>query len=140
MPPADSPAPLLTLHRYFITADLMRRHTDHYLNKFSPRELSPDSELFPDFFSYMSLWYSTLYVTLDGWQQLRIVDDPLAAALSDTRLRALNDFRNVTFHFRPNYIEPRHLEFIADSGSALWVRKTHNTLGTALLEALAGDR
>lgn len=131
-----TPQAVHTLHRYFITANLMRREVDKFLATHEAAELVPGSSVFPVFFSYLSLWYATLYTALDGWRQLGLFDTTVDTALSDGRLGTLQDFRNVTFHYRPSYLETRHMAFIRDPGSAEWVRDAHDSLGAALLRAL----
>jgi hypothetical protein len=114
----------------------MRRHADWYFENHEPSDLTPDRQLFAEFFAYLSLWYGTLWVALDGWRQLGLPNERLAAVLGDGRFGLLKGFRNVTFHFLRDYVEPRHMAFIMAEDSVLWVSDAHDALSTALLDAL----
>lgn len=124
------------LRRYFVTAETMRRRSQKMIDKYGPDELMPDHPQFDKFFAYTSLWLSTLWVALDGWQQLGIVDDHMQEVIADDRMLLLRDFRNVTFHFMREYLAPRHLAFITADDSMTWAIDAHYSLNVALVEAL----
>jgi len=47
---------------------------------------------------YMSLWFSTLYIVVEGWPALRERDDTLKSLLRSPNKDLLRQFRDATFH------------------------------------------
>ena len=47
---------------------------------------------------YMHLWFSMLYVVIEGWQKLKTGDDVLSPLLRSPCKDLLRRFRNSTFH------------------------------------------
>lgn len=131
------PTPLqrvMTLHRYFITADLARQMHDKHLHENPGMDF--ESSQFLDYFALAGWWYSALWVTLDGWDQLGIPDDEIDAAKSHALYRKLKNFRDATMHYRPDYFDWKLRGFVADPDSVAWIRATHDLMGEALLREL----
>jgi hypothetical protein len=122
------------LRRYFVTAETMRRRAQKMMDKYGPDELALGQPQFAKFFAYASLWFSTLWVALEGWRQLGLPDEQMKEVIADERMVLLRDFRNVTFHFMRDYVAPRHLAFLTDDSMA-WAFKAHYSLNVALVEA-----
>ena len=123
------------LRRYFVTAETMRVRAQKMMDKYGPDELMFDKPQFAKFFGYTSLWFSTLWVALDGWRELGLSDDHIQEVLDDDRMDLLRQFRNVTFHFKREYVAPRHLAFLTAEDSMAWVFNAHYSLNVALMEA-----
>lgn len=125
-------ARLRALHRYFLAAARMRQDFWDFYRQHH-ESAGRDSELYVDFFTYLSLWYSTLWVALDGWKQLGVEDAALGEALEDPRTLLLRDFRNATLHFDSTFPAKRHMALIDASQAAGWVFYVHAKLERAIL-------
>lgn len=124
---------LLTLHRYWLTADLMR---DHFRRYMAPhREAGPRVED-PDLLGNMGIWYATLYVAAEGWFSYQVSDSRMDAFQADARFRLLKDFRDGTFHVQNEYIGRKIAAFIEVDGAAQWVDQLHRSLGETLVREL----
>jgi len=89
-------------------------------------------------FAYMSLWYASLYVVVEGWRQLGLRNGLVESLLSEGEyLSLLRRFRNGTMHYQEAYWDARLTEFIGQGAeSASWVRELHAALGDDLLSRL----
>ncbi len=131
---------LMALHRYFLNADFMR---DTFMRRVKRRQ-SPDEVDFAagmDDSIALSLWYATLYVAIEGWRAVGLIDPELAPLLADDRTDELRRFRNQVFHYKREYDNPRVLGFLGWSDSDAhtateWVRRTHRTLGRTIEKAI----
>ena len=68
---------LLSLHRYYIWANMMREQFDDELQRNGQAELDraiQEGHVDVDILMYMSLWYDTLYVVIEGWRELDLTD------------------------------------------------------------------
>lgn len=121
------------LHRYFISAHLMRREFERELD----REVDTPTGLSIKGYAFLSLWYAALYVTVEGWQQSEFSDPVVDSLLADeTKLNLLRIYRNSIFHFQPDYWPEKKIGFLKGSETALWVRELHDAVGNSLLERL----
>lgn len=91
---------------------------------------------FTEFFAYMSLWYASLWVVLDGWKQMGIDEPEATALLADEQFTKLKDFRDVTLHYRPSYLDKKHMGFVGDERSVAWVKRAHKLIGATILAHL----
>lgn len=124
------------LHRYFIWADRMRLHFDQELKK--RVSFPPDKfELEVEEFMYMSLWYAQLYTVVEGWKEVGLTDSSVDRLLGrDECVELLRRYRNGVDHFQTDYFDSRFTNFVAQSGSALWVRDLHQALSGYFLRKL----
>jgi hypothetical protein len=122
-------AQVLTLHRYYIWANLMRTHFDETLRR-SPRldVWSPESI---DRTAYMSYWYAGLYVVVEGWRRLRLRDARIEELLKQPDMvRLLKQYRNAVFHFSTTYNDDRLIAFLKEGAeSARWARFLNRAFG-----------
>ena len=130
---------LLSLHKYFLNADLLRDLFMRHIRARSPE--STDLAYFIDLHAMLSLWYASLYVVIEGWETLKISDARLDELLADPLVDDLRVFRNQMFHFQRTYDNPRLLRFLgANDGDAQratkWARRTHTALGSAIESSL----
>ncbi len=123
---------LATLHRYWLTADsiLERMRLD------IPHKPGPGIEKFPaDLLEIgqwhsrlltLSVFYGLLFVVVEGYQELKLIDDTLDALLAEGEYVALlKRFRNGVFHFQKDPFDDRLLEFLVEEGSETWTKKLH---------------
>lgn len=136
MPDEDHPSdPIFSLHRYYLTADTMRRDMRSYLRE-HPGSSDVNSIEFTQFFAYMSMWYSTLWVVLEGWAELKIEDPDMDQILADDNAALLRRFRNATFHYQRDYFDQRVIDYVQSEDSVGWVYMAHKRVGDALLREL----
>jgi hypothetical protein len=124
-----------TLHRYYIWADRMRLHFDQELRR---RNTTSDQlELSVEEFMYISLWYAQLYTVVEGWKNLRLQDSVVDNLLLQTdQVDLLRRYRNGVDHFQKDYFSSKFMNFVANAGSALWVRNLHTAIGSYFLQRL----
>ncbi|MDJ0357676.1 hypothetical protein [Paenarthrobacter sp. PH39-S1] len=123
-----------SLHKYFLNSSRMKTHYDARAVEHGVAAYPGDSD-WSDQWIYLSLWYSTLFVVAEGWQELGLVDDEIGQFLDhEENLSSLRKFRNGVFHFQPKYHDDRLVDFISlGAQSAVWVRGLHSALGRSLL-------
>jgi hypothetical protein len=74
--------------------------------------------------SRLVVWYSLIYVVVEGYMELRLQDEHVDALLSNDELVGhLRRFRNSVFHYQRDLLSQKHLDFLASEGSELWVRE-----------------
>jgi hypothetical protein len=83
---------------------------------------------------FMSYWYGSLYVVIEGWRQLRLTDPKIDPLLLSPNVRFLKKYRDGVFHFQRNYFDDRFAGFIASKDSVAWVREIHSEFGRYFLE------
>lgn len=82
-------------------------------------------------FGLMCYWYSSLYVVVEAWDQLRFSDPVIDRLLAHPKQfrTLLRKFRNATFHYQPSLLDPRFLELLGHGAvHVFWVRALHDEL------------
>jgi hypothetical protein len=123
---------IITLHRYFIWADRMKVHFDQVLRKTSspPATFKKQNKNSIDTFLYMSLWYGTFYVVIEGWQKLQLSDPRINKLLKqEENVKLLKLYRHGVFHFQKKYMGPRFTRLMTEGqGIAVWIRELRDEL------------
>ena len=120
-----------TLARYWAWSDTMRGHFDAELQEKGVVDLDSDDGF--NLALYMSYWYASLYVVVEGWQLLKLTDPDVDALLVSPYVDVLKRYRNGVFHFQRAMWDTRFTDFIYEGdASAHWVRQLHVALGTWL--------
>lgn len=132
MPVSDE---LLTLSRYFVWADAMRKHFDEALKKNGPVLEGPGGI---EVAMYMSLWYGCLYVVVEAWQSLELKDSRVDDLLTSPNAGLLRRYRNAVFHYQSKlWPEKFIMAFLREGEStAVWVRALHNAIDDYLAKLL----
>jgi hypothetical protein len=126
---------ILTLHRYYIYANLMRTLFDQELA--AGRRPVVWDEIEP-VTVYQTYWYAALYVVIEGWQKLRLTDPAIDDLIRSPFVATLKEHRNSTFHFFPKYYDDRRLQFLlGGADSAGWMRGLNQQFGRYFLERFA---
>ncbi len=131
---------IITLHRYFIWADRMRVHFDQVLQNLGTDPKPMANKLFTDekginTFLYMSLWYGTFYVLIEGWQELGLKDKKIDAMLKSENVALLKRYRNGVFHFQKEYYDKRFIELMENGVDiANWIRDLRDEFSRWFLE------
>jgi hypothetical protein len=116
--------PVVTLHKYFIWCVQMRTSFDRVLPRFTETTRWNDPVAI-DMFMYMSHWYATLYVVIEGWRELRLNDPVIDGLLTSSNVKLLKLYRHGVYHFQRDYFDKRYLKFMDNPDSARWVRALH---------------
>lgn len=122
---------LLTVHRYWLTASLMRQHFRRYIRDHRTPDVAD-----PDLLSSMGVWYATLYVAAEGWFSFQQSDETLDRLRRDRKFHLLKDFRDGFFHVQNEYIGDKLVAFMEVDGSAEWVEDLHREVGATLVREL----
>jgi hypothetical protein len=83
----------------------------------------------------MSYWYGGLYVVIEGWRALKLVDPVIDTLLLSPNVRLLRRYRNGTFHFQKKYVSDKCTEMFAKDGTATWARKLNTEFGRYFLKS-----
>lgn len=128
---------LSALHRYFLSASTLRRAYEQRGRTHGFARISEDD--WTQQWLFLSLWYATLYVTVEGWLELKLSEPRVDVLLADeTMVESLRRFRNGVLHYQHQYHHEKLVNFIAQgTTSAEWVRSLHDCLGEAILARLS---
>ena len=84
---------------------------------------------------YMSYWYGGLYVVIEGWKQLKLVDVAVNQLLESPNVGLLKRYRHGVFHFQQNYNDKKFLDFIVEGENCVeWIRQLNQEFGRFFLE------
>jgi hypothetical protein len=132
---------IATLHRHWCVADAVRYHLRQSDKARMPSAdktgLPADLGLHISTFYVLSVWYSLLYVVVEGFQSLQLHDESVDQLLSqEPYISALRRFRNGTFHCQEETIPKKLLEFVAAPESERWIKKLNAALNSFFIRAL----
>jgi len=119
---------LIALHSHWTTADAVNHHlkrSRRLPDDADPEMLEAIEQLgkMMSLLSVITVWYSLLFVVVEGYQELGLHDPVLDALLSrKVYVDALRRFRNSTFHYQQNPLSSKHREFIETEESEIWIR------------------
>src|ERR1700737_2836699 len=124
-------SPVLSLHRYFVAAARMQNHFESNLVPFEEPQagaLQDANRAVLELFAgprgnFMYYWYASLYVVVEGFQNLHLNDPTIEALVQSPNANALRRCRNAVFHFRPSYLSARSLKLISSPDFVRWVRE-----------------
>ncbi len=101
----DQRALLVSLYKKFVWADALRREYERYEARdrdfmrsgLENKAVGSFEEAF-EADMYLCLWFSVLYVVIEGWPLLRLKNEKLKPLLRSPTRNLLKDFRDATFH------------------------------------------
>jgi hypothetical protein len=122
--------PVVTLYRYFIAANKMRILFDSALsNPEIWNRLPKDDPIATlllmhtdEYGIFMFYWYSSVYVVVEGFKELKLRDPKIEQLLQSPNVDALRLMRNSTFHFQKQFLSPKMNIFIESKDSVAWIR------------------
>ena len=84
----------------------------------------------PDIYTFgaMSYWFSSLYVVIEGWRDLKLVDPEIDVLLADKKkVDELRLYRNATFHYRPKLLDKKFMGLMSGDAQETtdWLTKLH---------------
>jgi hypothetical protein len=83
----------------------------------------------------MSYWYGGLYVVIEGWTSLELSDPKIDQLLDSPNVDLLRRYRNGSFHFQNNWLDPKLSDFCGSSRAVQWV----NSLTDEFRRVLIGE-
>ena len=123
---------IFTLHRYFIWSDRMRVHFEQEIKK-KAGKVKYEYDIAS--FLYMSYWYASMYVIIEGWKQLGLSDPKIDNLLKSANVDLLKRYRNGVFHFQKKYFNERFMDFIDSGWKAIkWIRELRKELSRFFLD------
>ena len=128
---------LASLDRYFIWSNRMRLLFDNVLKtgEHGTSRFSLESRM------YMSYWYASLYVVIEGWHELKLSDSTIDALLQSKNVDLLRRYRNGVFHYQKTYNDDRFVEFIKEGEDTVnWVRGLTSAFDKYLLDEINGQK
>ena len=126
---------LCALHRYWIWSNTLRMKFVATLDS-APKKIENGEGFISENAVFMSYWYTSLYVVVEGYKELKLSDPVVDALLESELVDSLRLYRNGTAHFQKNYFDEKFHSFISQNESAIWVTNLCNALGQFLLEEL----
>ena len=131
---------ILALHRYYVWANRMRTHFDALIEEQS-RQPRNQATFDIEARMYMSYWYASLYVVIEGWVELKLSDSVIDPLLRSPNVALLKRYRHGTFHYQKNYNDRRFLELIEKGVKVVeWIRALNLEFGRWFLSALNEQR
>lgn len=118
----------LALHRYWVWADFQKRAMFECGRKIEAAADRIEAEALKlDAQAALSFFYASLYVVIEGWRELRLVDEEINGLIASENTDLLRRFRNGVFHFQPEYDDGRFLGFLDHAGEPVdWAQALHN--------------
>ena len=114
---------LFSWGRYLYWADLRQRDWDKFMTEMDDKERK---KVIPGFLGVSCYWGASVYVVIEGWEAAKF-DDPLIEAL--LRLSNYKDvlrrLRNFAFHYQPELLSPKFIDFFRSPESLLWLHFLH---------------
>jgi len=136
---------LAALHRHWIVADSVRAvlqqktatptQEETVIHKFGFDHLAFGEHV--SMLCRMQVWYSLLYVVVEGYQELGQKFDPLEAVLANgDYVNLLRRYRNATFHYQADALNDKLIDFLQKEDSEVWIKELNKQLEAFLISAL----
>lgn len=136
---------LAALHRHWILADAIRvvlqqKTTTPAQEELAIKRFGPEYIAFGEHASMvcrMQVWYSLLYVVVEGYRELRQSYEPLEVVLAkEEYVDLLRRFRNATFHFQRDPLNDKLIDFLEKKDSEIWIYDLNKQLEAFLTQSL----
>lgn len=115
---------LISWFRYLYWAEICYTKYEELLNSAE----NPDDIPIHKFIAFSSQWYASLYVVIEGWQELEIQDNFINRILADHQklINILRRYRNCIYHFQKNLIDKRFIDLAKTRDIfQLWIFLVH---------------
>lgn len=120
---------LVALHKHWCTADAVKLTvgvTVHAGLPEWPEELLALAQLHSSFLR-IAVWYSLLYVVIEGYRDLKLEDTRIDELLDRQDMTdALRRFRNAVFHYQEDPVGPKLMVFLDAKESETWASQLHS--------------
>lgn len=102
-----------------------------------PQELVAIAQVHSSFLR-IAVWYSLLYVVVEGYRDLKLADTHINVLLANEQMTsALRRFRNAVFHYQEDPIGPKLIVFLESKESETWVAQLHSAFKLFFEKALS---
>jgi hypothetical protein len=123
---------LAALHKHWVTADSINYHLGRSMKgslpEGAPKEFAALGQMMSAF-AALGVWYSLLYVVVEGYRELGYHDAQVDTLLAnDQYVTALRLFRNATFHYQTDPLSPKLLGFLEAKDSETWIKELNRAL------------
>ncbi|WP_425628275.1 hypothetical protein [Vibrio neptunius] len=118
---------MIALHSHWLNADAVKVviNVETKLDESFQSELQTLSQ-FHSSFCRISVFYSLLFVVIEGYRELGSSDDAIDSLLEQVDfVDALRLFRNATFHYQKTPIPEKARKFLETDGSEHWIQNIH---------------
>lgn len=141
----DSIVKLAALHRHWIIADsvrvvLQQKTVTPEQEERAIKQFGVEYVAFGEHASMvcrMQVWYSLLYVVVEGYRELGQEYQPLEEVLAMAEyVDLLRRFRNATFHFQADPLNDKLIDFLDKQDSEVWIRDLNKQLEAFFMQAL----
>ena len=130
---------LVALHKHWCTADAVKLTAGvpvHDGLPDWPENVLALADLHSAFLR-IAVWYSLLYVVVEGYKELGRADARIDELLSnDPMVDALRRFRNAVFHYQEDPVGPKLMAFLQAEDSETWAAKLHLAFKSHFEQAL----
>ncbi|MGI2069249.1 hypothetical protein [Shewanella baltica] len=119
---------MVALHSHWLNADAVKVviNTSISIDESFPCEIQKLSQLHSSF-RRVSVFYSLLYVVVEGYQELKSFDEKVDLLLeAEDFVNALRLFRNATFHYQKAPIPEKAMKFLEADNSEYWIQELHS--------------
>lgn len=128
----------VSLHKYWLTADAIKQIVKIRIGEDSSlsSEVNAVAEQYSSFLR-LSVYYSLIFVVLEGYWELKCSDTTIDDLLSkQDYVSALKLFRNATFHYQKSAIPNKLIQFIELKESEIWIIELHSAIRKYLEDKL----
>lgn len=141
----DNIMKLAALHRHWIIADsvrvvLQQKTVTPEQEEQAIKQFGVEYVAFGEHASMvcrMQVWYSLLYVVVEGYRELGQEYQPLEEVLAKAEyVDLLRRFRNATFHFQADPLNDKLIDFLDKQDSEIWIRDLNKQLEAFFMQAL----
>lgn len=141
----DNIVKLAALHRHWIIADsvlvvLQQKTVTPEQEEQAIKQFGVEYVAFGEHASMvcrMQVWYSLLYVVVEGYRELGQEYQPLEEVLAKAEyVDLLRRFRNATFHFQADPLNDKLIDFLDKQDSEIWIRDLNKQLEAFFMQAL----
>jgi hypothetical protein len=132
---------ILALYSHWCTADSVRVFIHTPLPPEAVDLDLPDDDqrlgAFASALSRLSVWYSLLYVVVEGYQEINPNDHDVDTLLENQGyVDYLRIFRNATFHYQKDPLTEKARKFLCAEDSEKWIRRLNKALDKFFLKTL----
>ncbi len=136
---------LAALHRHWIIADAVR--VVLWQKVASPKQEEAEAKQFGlEYVAFgehastvcrMQVWYSLLFVVIDGYKEIGLMYAPLEVVLAkEEYVGLLRRFRNATFHYQTDPLSDKLIDFLNKEDSEVWIGELNKQLEAFFMWAL----
>lgn len=138
-------APVPSLFRYYMSMSLVRQEFYKHL----PSSLKDNADdpaqdgmelLFTKAGLMMQIWYGLLYVVIEGWKELGLVDAEIDNLLCQADyVTKLRNFRNAVFHYQRQFLPVKQEGLFADRSMVEWITSLSDAFKRRLLVEMKNE-